>query len=45
VKLRYFVGLTLAEAAAVLGISEPTANRRWALAKAWLFNEIKAQRG
>ena len=44
VKLRYFVGMTIEEAAAALGISEPTAKRRWALAKAWLFNEIKAQR-
>src|SRR5262249_37382856 len=30
VKLRYFVGLTVAEAAEVLGISEPTAKRYWA---------------
>jgi RNA polymerase sigma factor (TIGR02999 family) len=44
VKLRYFVGMTLEEAAAALGISEPTAKRRWALARAWLFNEIKSQR-
>ena len=32
VKLRYFVGMTLAEAAAALGISEPAAKRRWSLA-------------
>ena len=44
VKLRYFVGLTIEEAAAALGISEPTAKRRWSLAKAWLFNEIRSQR-
>ncbi len=44
VKLRYFVGMTIEEAAAALGISEPTAKRRWALAKAWLFNEISSQR-
>jgi len=44
VKLRYFIGMTLEEAAAALGISEPTAKRRWALARAWLFNEIKSQR-
>ena len=44
VKLRYFVGMTIEEAAAALGISEPTAKRRWWLAKAWLFNEISAQR-
>jgi len=44
VKLRYFVGMTIEETAAALDISEPTAKRRWALAKAWLFNEIKSQR-
>ena len=44
VKLRYFVGMTLEEAAAALGISEPTAKRRWALARAWLFNEIRSRR-
>ena len=44
VKLRYFVGMTFAEAAAALGISEPAAKRRWSLARAWLFNEISSQR-
>lgn len=44
VKLRYFVGMTLPEAAVALGLSEPTAKRRWALAKAWLFEEIKSRR-
>ena len=42
VKLRYFVGMTIEEAAAALAISEPTAKRRWSLAKAWLFNELRA---
>ncbi len=42
VKLRYFVGLTIEEAAEVLGISEATAKRWWAYARAWLFHEIKA---
>jgi RNA polymerase sigma factor (TIGR02999 family) len=37
VKLRYFAGLTLEEAAACLGISISTAKRHWALARAWLF--------
>jgi RNA polymerase sigma factor (TIGR02999 family) len=37
VKLRYFAGLTLQEAAACLGISLATAKRHWALARAWLF--------
>ena len=44
VKLRYFVGMTMTEAAAALGISEPAAKRRSTLARAWLFNEISAQR-
>ncbi len=40
VKLRYFGGLTITEAAAALGISEPTAKRYWTYARAWLFREI-----
>jgi len=40
VKLRYFVGLTLQEAAAVLGLSERTAKRDWAYARAWLYREL-----
>ena len=40
VKLRFFAGLTLQEAAAVLGVSEPTAKRYWAYSRAWLFREI-----
>lgn len=43
VKLRYFVGLTIEEAAEVLNISPPTAKRDWTYARAWLFREIKAQ--
>jgi RNA polymerase sigma factor (TIGR02999 family) len=45
VKLRYFVGMTIEEAAEVLGISEPTAKRYWAFAKAWLYREITVSRG
>ena len=41
VKLRYFAGLTIEEAADVLGISTPTAKRYWAYARAWLFREIR----
>jgi RNA polymerase sigma factor (TIGR02999 family) len=37
VKLRYFAGLSLEEAAACLGISPATAKRYWAVARAWLF--------
>ena len=40
VKLRYFGGLTLEEAAAVLDISERTAKRDWTYARAWLHREI-----
>jgi hypothetical protein len=40
VKLRYFAGLTLEQAAACQGISPATAKRRWALARAWLFDAI-----
>ncbi len=45
VKLRYFVGLKIGEAAEVLGISEATAKRWWAYARAWLFDEINAPPG
>ena len=40
VKLRYFAGLTLAEAAVGLGISTRTADRLWAYAKSWLLREL-----
>jgi RNA polymerase sigma factor (TIGR02999 family) len=40
VQLRYFAGLTLDQAAAVLGISPATADRYWAYARAWLHQEI-----
>ena len=40
VKLRYFVGLTIEEAAAALGISVRTANRHWAYAKASLYQQL-----
>ena len=41
VKLRYFAGLTIDEAADILGISAPTAKRDWTYARAWLFRQIK----
>jgi RNA polymerase sigma factor (TIGR02999 family) len=44
VKQKYFVGLTLEEAADVLGISHRTAKRDWAYARAWLFNEMQRLR-
>jgi len=45
VKLRYFIGMTLEEAAEVLGISERTADNYWAHARAWLFRELKTKGG
>lgn len=41
VELRFFAGLSIEEAAAVLGISPGTVMREWTLAKAWLRKEIK----
>jgi RNA polymerase sigma factor (TIGR02999 family) len=40
VKLRYFAGLSLEEAAACLGLSLATAKRRWTVARAWLFDAL-----
>ncbi|HEY8746550.1 MAG TPA: ECF-type sigma factor [Tepidisphaeraceae bacterium] len=42
VKLRYFAGLTIQEAAQALGISDRTAGRNWAYARAWLFSRINS---
>ena len=36
VKLRYFAGMSLDEAAIALGISKATASRHWTYARAWL---------
>jgi len=41
VKLRFFGGLTFPQAAEVMGLSERTAKRLWAYARAWLFREIQ----
>jgi RNA polymerase sigma factor (TIGR02999 family) len=41
VQLRYFAGLTLPEAAKVLGISPRTAGRLWTYARAWLRREVE----
>jgi RNA polymerase sigma factor (TIGR02999 family) len=40
VKLRYFAGCTIDEAADLLGISRTTAKRNWAYARAWLLAEL-----
>lgn len=42
VNLRYFGGLTLPDAANVLGLSERTAGRNWAFARAWLRRAIES---
>jgi RNA polymerase sigma factor (TIGR02999 family) len=41
VRLRFFIGLTHAEAAQVLGLSEPTVKRYWDFSRAWLLREIR----
>ncbi len=43
VKLRYFAGMTIEEAAELLDISSATAKRHWAYARAWLFREIATE--
>jgi len=45
VELRYFAGLSQAEAAAALGVSTRTAQRYWIYAKSWLFEELKGVAG
>jgi RNA polymerase sigma factor (TIGR02999 family) len=40
VKLRYFAGLSLEDAASCLGISEATAKRHWTVARAWLKADL-----
>jgi RNA polymerase sigma factor (TIGR02999 family) len=41
VKLRFFSGLTLEEAALAMGIARRTAYRYWAFARAWLFDALQ----
>jgi len=43
VKLRYFAGLTIEQAAELLNISTATAKRHWAYARAWLYGRIRSQ--
>ena len=43
VKLRYFAGLSVENAAEVLGISPATAKRHWAYARAWLYDAIRKE--
>ena len=42
VKLRFFAGLSLCEAAVVLGTPKRTADRNWAFARAWLHRKLRA---
>jgi RNA polymerase sigma factor (TIGR02999 family) len=43
VKLRFFAGLTLLQAARMLGISEATAHRHWAYSRAWLYAAMEGK--
>ncbi len=45
VELRFFGGLSVAEAAVALGISKATAVREWRAARAWLYGQLKSNRG
>jgi len=44
VKLRYFVGMTNAQAAEVLGITEGVAKHYWIHARTWLYQQITSER-
>jgi DNA-directed RNA polymerase specialized sigma24 family protein len=44
VKLRFFGGLTMPEAAVALGISLATAERWWTYSKAWLYAELSDEK-
>ena len=44
VKLRYFAGLTMPEAAEALGVSLATAERDWRYARVWLLRELGEER-
>jgi RNA polymerase sigma factor (TIGR02999 family) len=44
VKLRYFVGMTMDEAATALGLRKRTAENLWTYARVWLHREIRASR-
>jgi RNA polymerase sigma factor (TIGR02999 family) len=43
VKLRYFAGFTIPEAAEALGVSPRTADAWWAFAKAWLLAKVRGE--
>jgi len=41
VKLRFFTGLSISQAAEIVGVSRATAIRHWSFARTWLLHEIK----
>jgi len=41
VKLRYYIGMSISDAAEALGISESTAKRQWNYVRLWLFRELR----
>lgn len=43
VKLRFFAGLTLEDAASALGIARRTADRYWAFARSWLYDALNQE--
>ena len=45
VELRFFGGLSVEEAADVMGVSRTTANREWQTAKSWLYRRLKQTGG
>jgi DNA-directed RNA polymerase specialized sigma24 family protein len=45
VGLRFFAGLSVEEAAGVLGVSAATAKRHWRFAKAWLHHDLFGRDG
>ena len=45
VKLRYFVGMNMEEAASALGLAKRTAENLWTYARAWLHREIRPKAG
>lgn len=44
VEMRYYGGLSIAEVAAVMSVSDATVNREWQTARAWLFKRLKPKR-
>ena len=45
VRLRFFAGLSVAETAKALEVSERTVKREWSFARAWLFDALRGAEG